>query len=209
MKNILGFFVTSFALSSGATAAITQYSSHAAFQSATGPLSVQDFESFASASGIFRGVAFDFGDFSGFNGANTGSAFGGDILSPGSVNGSTEIFGVVKIGAADFVLTFDAPIYAIGFDCDNLADQRTDHIIFNNAQSDVVVVTDPIDQVRFWGFVSDTPFTTFTIRLVTHSVGGSPTDGFTIDDLCHTPVPSPGGAGLVLLALPIVTRRRR
>lgn len=185
-----------------ASAAITQYSTRVAFNAAAGPLGLQDFESFTPAENAFLGAFFDFGDFSAMNESNSTSA-GGDIRSPGAVNGSVEIVGSIFINGARFIMTFDQPITALGFDADNLADQRFDDIIFNNADGNTVPVHDAIDQVRFWGFISDTPFTSITIR----QTGGTNQDGFRFDNIAYS-VPAPGTAG-VLCGLALFTGRRR
>lgn len=193
------------ALCTTSHAAIIQYSSRAAFDLAAGPTLLQDFESFIPASNAFHGVSFDFGDFAAFNDAN--SAGGGHIAAPGVINGSAEILGVVTLAGAQFRLTFDFPIVALGFDTFNLADQRFDDLVFNNSTLDVVSVHDPIDQTRFWGFVSDTPFTTITIRQTGFGAGGGDTDGFRIDNVAYTPAPS--GAVALLGAAAVASLRRR
>lgn len=193
------------ALSSAAHASITQYSTRAAFNSASGATVIQSFNSFAPTVNAFNGHAFDFGDFSAINGVN--SSAGGSIVSPGVVNGSVEILGVTKIANAQITFTFDFPITALGFDADNFADQRFESLIFDNAAGDTVVVFDAVDQVRFWGFTSDTPFTTLTVRQTGFSAGGTNSDGFTIDDVTYTP--TPGAAALLGLGGLVASRRRR
>ncbi len=193
------------ALSSAAHASITQYSTRATFNAASGATVIQSFNSFTPTVNAFNGHSFDFGDFSAIDGVN--SSAGGSIVSPGVVNGSVEILGVVGIGRGELTFTFDFPITALGFDADNLADQRFDTLIFDNAAGDTVVVFDAVDQVRFWGFISDTPFTTFTIRQTGFSAGGSNSDGFTIDDVTYTP--TPGAAALLGLGGLMASRRRR
>ncbi len=187
------------------SAAITSYSSRAAFTSAAGSVSTQDFNSFAAQANAFEGVSFDFGDFSALNGVNASN--GGDITSPGDVNGTTAIAAYLGIGGSQFSMTFDHPITALGFDANNVADQRFDDFLFNNGAGDVVAVHDPIDQTRFWGFISDTPFTTLTVRQVSFGAGGTSTDGFRVDDVTYS-VPSPGVV-VVLGAAGTLWRRGR
>lgn len=190
-----------------ASSAIVQYSSRAAFTAAAGAVTIEDFESFTPNATAFRNTIFDFGDFTGYNGPHSGTGFGGDIYAPGTVNGSTDIIVVLGTSGARLDLVFDYPITAIGFDAEQMADQRHDEILFNNLAGDVVPVTDPIDQVRFWGFISDTPFTTFTMRQTGWGTGGGPTDGFHIDDLTYN-VPEPGAAAFMIVALLAAYRRR-
>lgn len=188
-----------------AHAVITSYSTRATFNAAAGALNLQDFESYTPATNIFLGTPYDFGDFSALNDANTG---GGTIRFPGLVNGSIEIEGSIRIGGAEFHLTFDYPITAIGFDADNLADQRFDDLIFNNSSGDVVGIHDSADRVRFWGFISDTPFTDLTIRQTGFGSGGGTTDGFRFDDMAYS-APAPGAAVVGLMAWACHRRRRR
>ena len=190
-----------------AAASITQYSNRAAFESAAGTFVVEDFESFGPTNNAFYGTACDFGDFAAENDTTSGGV-GGDIVATGAINGSIEIVGVVTLSGGEFRLTFDSPIIALGFDTYNLADQRFDDLVFDNASGDVIAVHDPIDQTRFWGFISDTPFTSMTIRQTGFGVGGGSTDGFRFDNVTYTP--SPGAMfPIALLMLAHQTMRSR
>lgn len=184
-------------------AGITPYSTRSAFNTAAGPLGIEDFESFTPTENAFLGTYFDFGAFYAMNESNS-TAAGGDIRWPGTVNGSVEIVGSIFIGGAQFHMIFDQPITALGFDADNLADQRFDDIIFNNTAGDIVQVHDAIDEVRFWGFISDTPFTSITIR----QTGGLNQDGFRFDDIAYS-IPSPAGVPMLVSALLVRLRRHR
>ena len=145
-------------------------------------------------------MSFDFGDFSAIHGVNTST--GGDTGS-GTVNGTIEIQASTVVSGAQLVVTFESPVTAVGFDANNLADRRSEDLTFDNASADLVTITDPVDRVRFWGFRSDTPFTTLTFTLtLTSSPTG--TDGFALDDVTYSapvPVPALSGSALVLLAL--------
>ncbi|MCG8589583.1 MAG: PEP-CTERM sorting domain-containing protein [Proteobacteria bacterium] len=189
-------------------AAIIQFSDRATFEAAAGAVTVQDFEGFAPQADAFEGAPFDFGDFSAFNDPNGFS--GGDIAVPPVANpefGTTNvIFGATFIGGTIFQLTFDSPISAIGFDGGELADQRTDQVIFDNTAGDVVTISDSVDQLRFWGFISDTPFTTFTISQIGFGAGGGNGDGFSVDNLTYA-VPEPATGLLVALGLALLRRR--
>lgn len=200
--------VIAFAAPCGAT--IVQYSTRAAFNAAAGALENQNFESFAATPNAFRGVWYDFGTFSAFNQVIPVAPNAGSIFASGAVDGSIEIICSVALNGGPFTLSFDRPIFALGFDAVNLADQRYDNLSFNNAAGDVVQVHDSVDQTRFWGFVSDTAFTTLQVRQVAFGPGGGTTDGFRIDNMAFTAVPLPtavafGAPGLALIA----SRRRR
>ena len=186
--------------------AITQYSSRAAFDAAAGTLCMEDFNSFAPTANAFEGVWYDFGDFSVLN-QPTGT-FGGDIMGSSTIDGTTAIGGVIRFGGATLTFAFDQPITALGFDADNLADQRLDELTFSNG--DITTILDPIDQIRFWGFISDTPFTTVTFKMIARSDPGNDTsDGFYIDNVSYTCVPQPGTMGLLAASCIGVRRRRR
>ncbi|HEB88829.1 MAG TPA: PEP-CTERM sorting domain-containing protein [Deltaproteobacteria bacterium] len=194
----------------GAHAAIVQFDDRSVFEANAGAVTLQDFEGFAAEVDAFEDAAFDFGDFSAFNGPNAFS--GGDIGVPpagGNFGSTNVIIGATFISAAVFELTFDSPISAIGFDAGELADQRSDRIIFDNAAGDVLTVFDPVDQLRFWGFISDTPFTTLTISQIGFSSGGGDGDGFTIDNLAYAVVPEPSTGLLFASGLAMLAARRR
>lgn len=197
-----------FALGGRMEAAVTLYNNRTTFQTAAGAVTVENFEAFAAGATVFVGVPFDFGDFSALNGSpNPGIT--GDIVSSGVVNGSKELRTSILIGGATFRFTFDSPITALGFDANNLADQRNDNIIFNNSAADVIAIHDLIDQTRFWGFISDTPFTSFIIQQTGFTAGGTSTEGFRIDDLTYTSVPEPSRTALLLIASCALLSRRR
>jgi hypothetical protein len=195
-------FVSTFSLTIAATnadAVIVSYSNRPLLNAAAGALTTQNFNSFPPGTNVFLGVPYDFGDFSALNDANP--AGGGDIINPGTVNGSTEIVGTSTLAGAKFTLMFDFPITALGFDALNLADQRNDNLIFNNATADVVAILDPVDQTRFWGFISNTPFTTFTIQQIGFIAGGGPTDGYRIDDVTYSTAAVPEVSSFLLVGL--------
>jgi hypothetical protein len=185
-------------------AAITQYSNRAAFLLAAGPVTTEDFESVTPGPNVFEGTPYDFGDFTGVNGPN--GSLGGDVVGSGNVNGSIELFPVLALNGATFELVFDYPITALGFDADNLADQKTDRFSFNNLAANTVTVSDPLDRVRFWGFISDTPFTKMTLAVIATPSG---TDGIRLDDLTYSVIPEPSTLCLALCSTVILLRRRR
>jgi len=170
-----------------------QFADRATFEAAAGAVTVQDFEGFAPQVDAFENVAFDFGDFSAFNGTNAFS--GGDIanlVANPSFGDSNLIFGATFIGDAFFRLTFDSPIVAIGFDGGELADQRSDEVLFDNAAGDVIPIFDPIDQVRF------------------SPDGGGDGDGFAVDNVTYAAsVPEPFPLALGALAAAAATLGRR
>ncbi len=192
-----------------AHATVVQYSSRAAFSGAAGALDAQDFESFAPTPGAFRGVSFDFGRFSAINQVVTTAPNAGSIIAGGLVNGTNEIVCSVALSGQTFRITFDHAITAFGFDASNLADQRFDNLEFNNTAGDVIAVHDAIDQTRFWGFISDTPFTTFVVRQTGFGSGGGATDGFRIDNMAFTAVPMPTAILLAAPALAALAAHRR
>ncbi len=207
--------ITIAALASAAHATIVQYSSRTAFSSAAGALETQDFESYLPTPGAFRGVSYDFGSFSALNEVIASAPNAGSIVAGGLVNGSTEIVCTALLNGDPFLITFDRPIFAFGFDSNNLADQRNDDLLFNNAAGDVIRVHDSQTPAptRFYGFISDTPFTTFSVRYMGGAPNGSPTDGFRLDNVTLNAVPLPGAFALGMPALAAVaavrTRRRR
>jgi hypothetical protein len=162
-----------------AAAVIVSFSNRTAFTTAAGSVTTQNFNSFPPATGAFLGTPYDFGDFSALNDPHPQNI--GDIVNPGIVNGSTALFGVATLAGAKFSFLFDYPITALGFDAWQIADQRTDRFSFNNATNDSINFSDPHDSNRFFGFISNTPFTTFTIEVVNAN-----TDGFHIDDVTHS-----------------------
>jgi hypothetical protein len=204
---IISMFVLIFSVSANCgrlNAAITQYSSRAAFLLAAGPVTTEDFESVTPGPDVFEGTPYDFGDFTALNGTN--SSQGGDVFGSGTINGSIELVSGLALNGATFELVFDYPITALGFDANDLADQKTDRFTFNNLAVNTFTVFDPLDQVRFWGFISDTPFTKMTLAVIATPSG---TDGIRIDDLTYSAIPEPSTLCLVLSASLFLLRRRR
>lgn len=196
---------------------IQLFSSRTDFENNVGPLASEDFESFTPQVDAFASVPYDFGDFSVFNGDNPPGATGGDIVGSGEINGNVEIGGSTEVGGAIFQFEFDQAITAIGFEAFNLVDPdpasnsfRRAMIEFNNADSDATMIFDTVDQTRFWGFKSQTAFTTMTIRLIESPSG---TDGFRIDDVSYaraSDLPEPASlAVFALLGVGLMVGRRR
>ncbi|MEQ9411330.1 MAG: PEP-CTERM sorting domain-containing protein [Fuerstiella sp.] len=195
------------------SAAVIKYDSLSTFDANAGVVQTEDFNAFAPASGLFLASTFDFGDFSVI--VTTDSpALGveGSVIGSGLVNGTVELgLGVEDDSSTETRFEFDQAITAFGFDAYDLADAgRVASLSFNNVSADSVSIADPLNgNTRFWGFVSDTPFTTISFTQVSGAA-----DGFRLDNLVYSAntaaVPEPGSLILMSVgAISLIGYRRR
>ena len=199
--------------SAAANAAVSSYTDLASFSTAAGTLNIETFNSFQSEPS-FQTTAVSLG-----GGAFQVLGFGNQLdrnyidLPPAqfaafNVDGTTIMNSFVTT-TAGFEFTFAAPITAFGFDFGAMQ---------NNSLRTVITVAGTAltpsqqagDQIGFYGFVSDTAFT--TIRFT-----GNDNDGFGIDNIrwasAATPgVPEPASWAMLIAGFGLVgaaTRRRR
>ena len=177
---------------------IATYNNRAAFESTGIGLSTETFNSFVSDTS-FRGTALDL---DGFSLQATGSAFashtGNRVDVPAlecgffNVNGSAVATISFCTGGMTTMI-FDHATTAFGADFAHLNDQGINAEIVVNGESLALPVASAIEP-RFFGFVSDTPFTEIKFRAVANTFG----DAFSIDDVTH------GGSLICAPAVPIV-----
>jgi len=185
--------ITAFAVvAAQAAPVLTIYNNRAAWEAAVaGSFSEEDFTGFAGTS--YQVVPVDVGDFSV---SKSGSDFGSEWHNVGpdatgnNVNGSAQINAATG-EAGGLTLTFDSSIKALGGNFQGISDQRTTSI---NIGGTIVAI--PNLNGGFWGFTSDTPFTSAFFFL---SAGAA--DGFGIDNVVYSSAAVPEPATLSLLGL--------
>ncbi len=187
-----------------AEAAVTVYTDRTSFNTAVGPIVLENFNSFASET-PFHTTALDVGDFtlSMTGSPNTGARRNKIDLPPyewsvSDIDG-TNVVNVLTILGDSLFITFDSPITAFG----------ADFAAFNDGhlRTTIVVSTEVLNppatagnDVRLFGFTSDTPFTVVEARAVDN-------DGYAIDNVSYSVVPEP--AMICLLGLGGLLLRRR
>lgn len=137
---------------SSAQAAFITYTNSTAWEAAAGSFTT---ENFTGDDGSFDGVSLDVGDFT-LTGDSTGT-YADMTISSGVV--MANACGVITCGSAfGYILTFDFPIFGFGADFSN---------VFGFAgislSTDSETIGGPTNDIGFWGFVSDTAFTTITV----------------------------------------------
>ena len=175
-------------LSSAATVTFTD---RATFEAAAGTVTTQDFESQTVGTNL-QNVTTDLGDFS----LSVVSIFGGsfnliDQFGLNDPNGS--IYASIGLGGGEtMTLLFDSAITSFGADFGALNDfvQRSQFEVLG----DILLAPILSGEASFFGFTSDTAFTSLTIR------GLSPSDGFGIDNITYSVAAIPVPATLPLLA---------
>ena len=202
----LAFLLLGYYLAAGfqnANAALTPYTSRAAFDAAVGTTTSQDFDSFGSDAAF----PVDVGDFElSTNSTLTSPSFNlidapplGDFFD---VNGTT-LAAIGSIVGESFFVTFDKAVTAFGADFAGFNNEppRTD-IIVNGETLAPPTVPGGFD-VRFFGFVSDTPFS--VVEFFTFG-DGNVGDGYGMDNVAY--VPEPSALALLLFGLLALARRR-
>lgn len=207
MKNTLTLLALTAAIltgtSIGHSATLATYTDRTAFTAAAGgSVSTETFNSFVSET-PFHTSALDVGPFtiSMSAGVSTSSDRNRIDLPPHAfavfnVDG-TAIANALTGAGQSLYLVFDSPITAFGADFADFNDQilRTNIVVGSDTLATSVT---PASGVRFFGFTSDTPFTTVEFRGVNN-------DGYGIDNVAFSSnaggrVPE-GGSTLVLLGL--------
>ena len=194
---------------STANAGVITHTSRADFDAATGATIVEDFNSFTTEVD-FRTDPLDVGDFT--ISTTSPSLVRNFIEIPPfqftqlGVDGTNIINALVSSGVS-LSLTFDAPITAFGADFGQINDGFIRTEILAGGETFVPPVGGS-NEARFFGFTSDTAFT--TVEFV-----GLENDGFGIDNVTFAPavsgvVPEPTSIAIFgALALVTTSSRRR
>jgi hypothetical protein len=211
MRRLMVIAAAGFLVAGAANAAVTTYTTQAAFTAATGSTTLVTFNDFASEAS-FQTSSVDAGPFSllGF-----GDQLGRNYIDlppvqfPSINVDGTTIVNAITGPSAGLTITFDTPILAFGA---TFRDLQTSSIrtVIEVAGTTVTPAVRPPGGFQFLGIVSDTPFT--TLRFV--NVDPLVVDGFSMDNVLFAttaPVPAPGGSALALgvAGLLAATRRRR
>ncbi len=161
-----------------ASAATTVFTDRASFDLAAGATTLVDFNSFASEVD-FRTTALDVGPFSlAGSGTNQVDRNFIDLQPPQfsvfDVDGTT-FANLLTNNNSTVTITFDSAIFAFGADFGALNDDiaRTEIVAAGDTLAPSITAG---NQVRFFGFTSDTAFTTVTFT-------GGPGDGFGVDNV--------------------------
>lgn len=197
----LAVAVIAYALAAGsADAGVTLFSARTAFVAATGPaMTLETFNSFqAEASFATTSLVIGQLTFAGF-----GHQAGGNIidLAPHQFEAQnldgTPNASVTTFPDGGFDITFAHAVKAFGAGFGDLQDRglRTRVRLLNGLGEIVDVATPPVQQTdgaSFFGFISDTAFT--TLRFIGTDIDEG--DGFAVDDLLFgDPAPVTGGGG--------------
>ena len=184
------------------SAAIVTFTDRASFEASAGTVTTQDFESQTVGTNL-QNATIDLGDFS----LSVVSIFGGsfNLIDQSSFNAPNgSIFAGIGLGDGEtMTLLFDIAITSFGADFGGLNDfvQRSQFEVLG----DILFAPILSGEASFFGFASDTAFTSLVIRGLPES------DGFGIDNISVAAIPVPAtlpllAGGLGLLAL---WRRRR
>ena len=179
---------------------LTIYNSRAAWEAAVGSFSEEDFTGFGGTS--YQAAAVDVGDFSV---SMSGSDFGfswhnvGPDLNGNNVNGSAQINAATG-DAGGLTLTFDSSITAFGANWQGPSDDG--RVTSVNIGGTIVAI--PNLNGGFWGFTSDTAFTSAFFFLTS-----APADGFGIDNAVYSSARVPEPMTLSLLGLGLLGARLR
>lgn len=180
MKGFLTGLIIYFLVTFNASAALLGFNDRSAWEAAVGGIfTEEDFSSTPDV--VYEFSAVDVGD---FTVSTTGSTFGStwhNISSNGSGNApSNSVNGTQQLNLATgdlggTTLEFDFSINAFGANWAGVSDNRTTSFFIDGIQLDIPTLTS-----GFFGFVSDTVFTTNLLQLT----AGSP-DGFGINNVVY------------------------
>lgn len=194
-------FVMAAGLCAAPAFATTTYDNQADFYANAGMLSVEDFESHAP--GDPGGGALPFIDFGLFEATSNpdalkilqGPFFGNHNTTPG---GSKYLSLDTDVGfvSADLTLVFDAPIIEFGVYIVDAEDGG--FVTVGGSTYNVLGGPDGVE--RYFGIISDTPFTTIRIDM------GDTDSHWSVDDVAFT-IPTPGTLALLLTGALAVRRR--
>lgn len=217
-KNVAVAFVLVASSTLPSTAAIVEFTTRADFVAAAGASTTETFDSIAPDT-QFRTQSVDLGAFTiaGFgpnqaswNAINPTPAPGNTIYN---VNGSSFVFGATDVGTG-FSVTFDSAVTAFGADFRGLNNQdnvaRT-FIVVNGTELAATIVAGN-DVGSFFGFISDTPFTTISFIRNPDLIPGH-MDAFGMDNVTFATgaVPEPSTWAMMILgfaSLGFATYRR-
>lgn len=198
MKLITLTFPLLFLLITGTShAALVSYTDRVAFESASGSILKEDFESFSTDT-AFHGTSIDLGDFSiSMVGAPQGSNYNFiDVVplasSESNVNGSNDLSVFTNHDSINnsLIFTFGSAITSFGSDFASFNDNvnRTQIIV------DSVILSVPVNPGSFFGFTSDIAFTTITFKGLNYDVYG-------MDNITYSSTTVPEPTSLALLGL--------
>ncbi|WP_395345193.1 PEP-CTERM sorting domain-containing protein [Ningiella sp. W23] len=210
MKKALILITCLFATS--ANAALVSFTDRSAFDAAAGATSIEDFDSFTIDTQFHTGTL-DVGDFS-LSMTSTPSTNFNIIDVPPLANAESDVNGSANMRVftngnlgVDLMFMFDTAISSFGADFRSLNDEiaRTEIVVGGE------VLTLPIasgsGQASFYGFTSDTAFTSVIFRGIVNDVYG-------IDNVTYgsaTAVSAPSTLAMMLLGVAgfVVARRKQ
>ncbi len=184
------------------------FTSRSAFDAAVGATTTVDFNTYLGTTSIGSGL-----DVGPFTITEVNGWSGTKIKAPPFSNFDFDVDGTSNLSTNtwntyDVTLTFDAPITAFGADLSGFNDSFIRTTILAGSQTFAPTATVG-NEVRFFGFISDTAFTTLTFD-------GDASDGFAVDNISFSssaavPAPTSTAAliGMGLMGAVAVTRRRR
>lgn len=205
------------AVATPAQAAITVFTDRTAFNAAAGALTLETFESFSSEI-AFRTAPLTVGGLT-FQGFGTGQQ-GRNIVdipppqfSEFSIGGTNQL-SLINNATSRVQVSFASAITAFGGDFGGYQDDilRSRITVLG---SDVVAPVTAGSTARFFGFISDTPFTSLVFQ--SHQQAATNGDGFGLDNIAYggsatRGVPEPATWALMLLgfgAIGAAMRRRQ
>lgn len=195
---------------------VTAYTDRSLFGAAAGQLVTQTFNTFTSDTS-FQNIPLSLGDFS-IVGTGTAQSNRNFVdVSPfmfatqGTGDGSPfAALLVAAAGGSEVTVSFLSPITAWGADFGDISQGNVQRTSINLAGTSYVPASTGQTAVRFFGFVSDTPFSTVTFR----STGTN--DGFGIDNVSYAAsvaaaVPEPATWAMLIAGFAAIglTMRRR